>query len=92
MLFDRENDPQELNDLGASTATEHVAIMALMEERLNAWSRRLSQRTSRSENGVLKMRGVSRRKGIVLGLYDGSEAPDELTDYFHGTASQRFVD
>ncbi|MGB1255778.1 MAG: sulfatase-like hydrolase/transferase [Thiolinea sp.] len=90
MLFDRENDPQELNDLGASTAVEHVEIMALMEERLTAWGRRLSQRTSRSENGVLKMRGASRRKGIVLGLYDGSEAPAELTERFRGKVRQRF--
>ena len=92
MLFDRENDPNELNDLGGSTVAEHVDIMALMEERLTAWGRRLSQRTSRSEKGILKMRGASRRKGIVLGLYDGSEAPEELTAYFRGEVSRRFVD
>ncbi|HPE60508.1 MAG TPA: sulfatase-like hydrolase/transferase [Thiolinea sp.] len=86
MLFDLRNDPQELHDLGASTEPEHVAVMALMEQRLNQWSRRLSQRTTCSEKDVLNKRGKSRRKGIVLGVFDESEVDAELVQHFKGKA------
>ncbi len=91
MLFDLQNDPSELQDLGQSTESEHVAAMALMEQRLNQWSRRLSQRTTYSETEVETRRGDSRRKGIILGVYDETDVAPELTEKFFGKARQRFV-
>ena len=44
MLFDLETDPQELHDLGASDAPEHVAARARMHEKLFEWARRPRQR------------------------------------------------
>ena len=92
MLFDLLNDPDELHDLGASTEPEHVDAMVMMEQRLSDWGRRLSQRTTFSENDVNQKRGGSRRKGIVLGMFEEGDAAPELTAKFQGSVEQRFVD
>ena len=82
MLFDLENDPHELDDLGESPA--HEEVRETMYEKLFAWSRRHAQRTTRSDMEIQAMRGGSRRKGVLLGLYDGSEVPAELTEKYRG--------
>ncbi len=92
MLFDLQRDPNELHDLGASTRREHVEVKSLMEQRLTAWSRRLSQRTTRSEQQIGDMRGKSARRGIVLGVYDGSEVDEALLVKYRGKAAGRYAD
>ncbi|NOD47525.1 MULTISPECIES: sulfatase-like hydrolase/transferase [unclassified Ruegeria] len=77
ILFDLENDPQELNDLGNSA--EHANVIAEMYDHLFAWARRPSQRTTRSEQQLIDMRTKSRGRGIVLGVYDENDAPLDLT-------------
>ncbi|MDP5219323.1 sulfatase-like hydrolase/transferase [Ruegeria sp. 2205SS24-7] len=77
LLFDLENDPRELVDLGESPGHEDV-IEDLYED-LFAWARRPSQRTTRSLRQLEEMRTKSRGRGIVLGIYDESDAPLELT-------------
>ncbi len=77
ILFDLENDPQELIDLGDST--DHAEVIAEMYEHLFAWTRRPSQRTTRSEQQLIEMRSKSRGRGIVLGVYDENEMPLDLT-------------
>ena len=84
MLFDMENDPQELRDLGDDA--DHSEVIDLMYERLGKWARRMSQRTTVSEQQILDSSG-SRRKGILLGLFDGSEVPKELLEKYEGPAS-----
>ena len=81
MLFDLEGDPDELNDLGADPA------FAPEYERLDAalrhWQFRLSQRTTRSEAQIKGMRGRSLRRGVLIGVWDESEVPEELwSGYF----------
>ncbi|MDQ2095523.1 sulfatase-like hydrolase/transferase [Rhodalgimonas zhirmunskyi] len=82
MLFDLENDPDELNDLGESE--DHQEVITEMYDKLFAWSRRTSQRTTRSEEQLLKMRTGSRGRGIVLGVYDENDTPLELTVRYRG--------
>jgi len=82
MLFDLENDPDEFDDLGDDPAYEQVRSM--MYDRLFQWSRRHAQRTTRSEADILAMRGRSRRRGVLLGVYDGSEGSAELTEKYRG--------
>ncbi len=82
MLFDLKNDPNEFEDLGEDPAYED--IRAMMYERLFRWSRRHAQRTTRSNADIMAMRGSSRRKGVLLGLYDGNEVPAELTAKYRG--------
>jgi hypothetical protein len=90
-LFDLKNDPGELQDLGASTEPEHMEAMMLMEQRLAEWNRRLSQRSTVSEQQIRDMPGKSQRCGIILGAFDEKEVAAELTTKFFGKVKQRFV-
>jgi hypothetical protein len=58
-----------------------------MYEKLFSWSRRHAQRTTRSEAEIEAMRGRSRRKGILLGVYDDSNLPEELTAKYRGKST-----
>ena len=84
MLFDLENDPEEYRDLGGSP--DHAEIIDMMYERLARWARRMAQRTAISDDTINAMRGRSRRKGVLLGLYDGDEVDPELTVKYRGPA------
>ncbi len=77
ILFDLENDPEELVDLGNSE--DHSEVISEMYDQLFAWARRPSQRTTRSEQQLIEMRTKSRGRGIVLGIYDENDMPLELT-------------
>ena len=68
MLFDTENDPQEFTDLGTSKA--HAGIRTALYERLAQWARRPAQRTTVTDAQLVARRGKSRRKGILLGVWD----------------------
>lgn len=76
MLFDMENDPDELIDLGADP--DRREIIDLMYARLARWALRMSQRTTMSNTQIKQGRGASIAKGILLGLYDGSEVDEDL--------------
>lgn len=82
MLFDLENDPDELADLGDSAA--HEDVIAEMYDRLFAWTRRMSQRTTRSEEQLIAMRTGTRKRGVVIGIYDENDTPLELTVKYRG--------
>jgi arylsulfatase A-like enzyme len=82
MLFDMENDPQELRDLGADPAFE--AERGRMAEALFEWSLRNAQRTALPETKAKAMRGRSMRKGILVGVWDERELPDELWSRYRG--------
>jgi len=90
MLFDMKADPDELVDLGDSA--KHSDVIELMYERLGEWGRRASQRTTKSDKAIKNGRGQSRRKGILLGLVDGSEVDDELLELTRGKAGANFVE
>ncbi|MDQ2088908.1 sulfatase-like hydrolase/transferase [Marimonas arenosa] len=82
MLFDLETDPQELTDLGDSA--EHETVIDAMYARLFEWARRPSQRTTRSEAQLMEMRTKTRRRGVVIGVYDENDTPLELTVRYRG--------
>ncbi len=77
ILFDLENDPDELTDLGGNA--DHAGAIAEMYDHLFAWTRRPSQRTTRSEQQLIEMRTKSRGTGVLVGIYDENDAPLELT-------------
>lgn len=89
MLFDLEKDPQELNDLARED--KHQEIIDLMYQRLSKWSIRMSQRLTKSEQDLKNMRGRSARRGVLLGLYDGTEVDDELLTRYVGKAHRNYV-
>jgi len=90
MLFDLENDPQELTDLGDSD--QHTDIIAQMYDKLFAWTRRQSQRTTRSEEQLIEMRTKTRKRGVILGVYDENETPLELTVKYRGLKAPNMKD
>ncbi|TMV10789.1 sulfatase-like hydrolase/transferase [Arenibacterium halophilum] len=86
ILFDLLNDPDELVDLGESE--DHADVRADMYAKLNEWARRPSQRTTRSDAQLVEMRTKSRGRGIVLGVYDETEVPLELTVKYRGRTAK----
>ncbi|MEX0349189.1 MAG: sulfatase-like hydrolase/transferase [Paracoccaceae bacterium] len=86
LLFDLENDPQELVDLGNSIA--HEDVIEELYDHLFAWSLRPSQRTTRSLGQLEEMRTTSRGRGIVLGVYDETDTAPELTVKYRGRTAQ----
>ena len=86
MLFDLENDPDELVDLGADPA--HADECARLMAALHQWGLRQSQRTTRSDAEIIASRGKSARRGILIGVWDEAEvAPDLWRGYRDGTQS-----
>ena len=82
MLFDLENDPEEFDDLGDSP--EHTEIITTMYDKLFAWTRRQSQRTTRSEAQLMEMRTKSGGRGVIIGVYDENDVPLNLTVKYRG--------
>jgi len=67
-LFDLENDPNEFEDLGESSA--HKTVRAEMFDKLFYWMRNLRARTEVSTDELLK-RGPARDEamGIIIGRW-----------------------
>ncbi len=80
MLFDLENDPDELNDLGADPAFEDVRTE--MAAHLFDWARRLSQRTTMSAADVKAEQQRSPRRGILLGAWDEDDVPEAIRPFY----------
>jgi arylsulfatase A-like enzyme len=71
-LFDLENDPEEMEDLGSSN--NHLDQLAELEKRLFDWLRGRATRITVS-NGAIKQRaGGARKAGFIIGEW----LPDEL--------------
>ena len=86
MLFDMQNDPDELVDLGRSEA--HQEVITLMYDRLRQWGLRMSQRTTLSDAQIEAGRGKSGQKGILLGVYEAADVSSELTEKLRGPVPQ----
>ena len=79
ILFDKQADPEELNDLGRDP--DYQSVIDEMRSAVDRWARRQSQRTTVSREGVLRRRGASAQKGILIGFWDESELPQEVTAF-----------
>lgn len=90
ILFDLANDPDELVDLGDSN--DHHEVIADMYDKLFAWARRPSQRTTRSPRQLMDMRSKSGRVGVMPGIYDETETPLELTSKYRSRKAPHWRD
>ena len=88
MLFDMENDPNELDDLCRDDRAP-AEVIDLMYDRLFTWARRVSQRVTISDEEIVAKRGKSRRKGIILGAYDVEDVDPEVMSKYTGKAGAR---
>jgi arylsulfatase A-like enzyme len=86
MLYDLASDPGEFRDLGADPA--QAAERARLAAALHQWGLRLSQRTTRSEAQMKRARGASQRRGILIGVWDESDVPEELWSRYLGDGVQ----
>ena len=66
-LFDMENDPGELVDLGADAA--HAAVRREMSDRLFAWLRKRKLRTTLSNREVANRTGMAKERGYLFGVW-----------------------
>jgi arylsulfatase A-like enzyme len=82
MLYDLETDPKEFRDLGADPRFE--AERQRLMSALASWGLRLSQRTTLSEQQMRDRRGKSQRRGILIGVWDESDVPQELWSKYLG--------
>ncbi len=84
MLFDLENDPKELVDLGTSNAEEHLTVRKLMQKRIFEWASRHHNRTTRTHE-QLEAITDSEPPGILIGIWD----EDDYENSFGHSYSQR---
>ena len=82
MLFDLQTDPNEFRDLGADSAYENERRR--LSAALADWGLRLSQRTAISDDEIRLKRGQTQRRGILIGIWDESEVPDDLWSRYRG--------
>lgn len=87
MLFDLQADPDEVNDLATDPA--YAPVLSEMYEHLAKWSRRMSQRTTMSDADIDARRGKSGRRGILLGVVDETDVPEEALVRYRGPAAGR---
>ena len=57
----------------------HAEVIEQMYAKLHGWTRRVAQRTTRTEEQLVELRKTLRRRGVVLGVYDENDVPLELT-------------
>ncbi len=89
MLFDLQDDPQELHDL--CKGNTHRDVVARLTGYLHEWGLRMSQRVTKSEADIVASRGASTGKGILPFLKDGSEVDARLTEKYRGPARQNHL-
>ena len=75
MLFDLQNDPDELVDLGCDPACAQVCQR--MQSALERWGLRWSQRTTLSDEAIEKRRGRAVQQGVLIGYWDIGEVAGE---------------
>lgn len=71
VLFDLQEDPLELNDLGDDAG--YSKIKRELNDQLLEWSLRHSQRVTRSDSELVSRRGRSEGLGIRIGFWDENE-------------------
>ena len=72
VLFDRVNDPAELNDLGRNSECQHICD--LMFKKLADWSLQYRQRETWTEDKNLHMTGLEEQLGVIIGYWDEKSA------------------
>lgn len=91
MLFDLENDPDELTDLGDSNDAEHQVVVKRLSGYLDDWLQRNTQRATMSDEAIQAATGKSRRRGVALGVYEAQGKEEELFDRYRGQVKHDYT-
>jgi len=87
MLFDRLNDPDELNDLGRDPA--YSSVVERMYKRLGQWGRRMAQRTTISDTAIEARSGGSEDVGIFIGVFSETDVSAKNSQKYRGKTKSR---
>ena len=79
ILFHKQSDPQETVDRALKPDAEAQAALDKFYGHLAHFRARVNQRTTLPRERIKTITGKSRRRGIVLGLYDEAEGPELLS-------------
>ena len=82
MLFDLENDPNELVDLGDQN--KYGQIIDAYYDKLFMWARRSAQATTMSNRAHVANRSNPSAKGVLIGIVTEDDAAAELTRNYRG--------
>ena len=82
MLFDLNNDPHELVDLGNDPTKQN--IIDALYHKLFEWARRPAARTTISNEALRRKRGRSAGTGVLIGVVDEDSIDPELTEKYRG--------
>jgi arylsulfatase A-like enzyme len=74
MLYDLQEDPQELRDLGRDPG--QASVRERMKDLMLDWSAGLRNRTALSNDQMKALTGKSARQGILIGFWQESEVPE----------------
>jgi len=72
MLFDLENDPKELHDLGESEQEIHLKAKKRLYDALFEWARKHHSRTTVTNEEIEKRTGKE-PPGVIIGVWDEEE-------------------
>lgn len=87
MLFDLQNDPDELNDLGRDPA--YAAQRSALYGHLHTWALRMSQRITVSDAEIIATREGPNGTGVVLGVYEEGDVAAAEVEKYVGKAPKR---
>ncbi|MEM6939355.1 MAG: sulfatase-like hydrolase/transferase [Pseudomonadota bacterium] len=74
VLFDRQNDPNEFNDLGQSD--EHAAVRAQMMAKLTDWALQYRQRETYDDQAAARFTAFEEKAGVLIGYWDEQDLID----------------
>ena len=86
MLFDLQDDPDELDDLGQSAA--HADVIARLSGVLKTWAHRPAQRTTITKDTLIQTRTKRSTKGVILGAYDATDTDADLTEKYRNRTAR----
>ena len=89
ILYDLENDPNEMNDLGADEG--NTAVIQQMQQRLITFLLRRKSRVTIGDQGIDNLIEGNNRtmRGIYIGFYEEADLPEEVREARHKKSDDR---
>ena len=85
MLYDLQDDPQELCDRGRDSGL--ATVRERMKDLMLDWTGQLRNRTAISEEQMKTLTGKSARQGILIGFWKEADVPEAQKPLPLGTAT-----